>query len=205
MPLKLIYWKKIDGKESILENRDIFLEDFWDIKINVYYACIWPDRFDSRIKNNFLKSLLNSVEDQEGYVLWAYQEATAIVEVAKSTEVTNIMHSYHDWNQSMNQVIKIRPWRGFEYQDREILKLQSKWSGHLLEIDFTKTPGNLPWYKFGRFIMYVDSNHALTKYLIGLSDSGRLWECGDLLSLMSASDESSIRELEDRTNIKLSY
>jgi hypothetical protein len=205
VPIKLLYWKKGKNEEVSIEYRDIFLEDFWEIKINVYYACIWPDRYDSSKKDYFLRALLNSIEDQEGYILWAYQEAASIVEVAKSAEVININHPYFDWHQRRNQLIKIQPWLCFEYQSREVLKLQSKWTGHLLEIDFVEITGSLPWYNFGRHIMYVDINHELIKYLINLSKTGKIWECGELLSLMSANDESSIRELHQRTNIKPYY
>jgi hypothetical protein len=92
------------------------------------------------------------------------------------------------------------------YEEKSILvKDNGIWSGHLLSISFDNKTGAQPWYNFGRHIMYVDTNHELIKYILGLHSQGMLWECGELLVLMSSNDESSLKELYERTKIHPFY
>ena len=100
-----------------------------NIRLNVYYSCIWPDRFDNLRKINFLNAIINSVDDNEGYVMLAYQQAIALVEVATSAKIINLKLPYNDWKQQRSEVIVIEPWKGFEYKNRGLFEIQSRWSG----------------------------------------------------------------------------
>ena len=70
---------------------------------------------------------------------------------------------------------------------------------------FLWTGWSKPWYNFGRYIMYVDPNHKLIKYLINLITEGKVWDCGDILALMSENHDESIKEVEKKTSIKATY
>jgi len=204
VPIKLLYWKK-EGNKVYCEEKCLFIEEFWNIKLNVYYTCIWPDRYDYSRKNNFLFALLNSVDVNEGYVMWAYQQANALVEIANSVKIINLKIPYTDWHQMRSEVIVIEPWKGFEYKKRELFEIKSRWSGKLISMEFSGQAGSKPWFNFGRYIMFVDSNHKLIKYLINLMNEGKVWDCGDILALMSENHVESIKEVEKRTSIKASY
>lgn len=204
VPIKLLYWK-IEGEEVLIKQKSMFIQEFWNLKLKVFYSCIWPERFDVHRKNNFISSLLRSIEEREGYILWAYQEANALVEISKSVKVINLKYPYEDWHKVRNEVIVIEPWEGFEDINREIFSIQSRWTGQVLSIDFEGTKSNRPWYNFGRYILYVDQKHELVQYLIKLKNEGKLWECGEIIALMTSDDSSSVTELYNRTKIMPVY
>jgi hypothetical protein len=204
VPIKLLHWKK-EANTASIDEQCMFIEDFWNIRLNVYYSCIWPDRFDNLRKINFLNAIINSVDDNEGYVMLAYQQAIALVEVATSAKIINLKLPYNDWKQQRSEVIVIEPWKGFEYKNRGLFEIQSRWSGKLISMDFCGQAGSKPWYNFGRYIMYVDPNHKLIKYLINLITEGKVWDCGDILALMSENHDESIKEVEKKTSIKATY
>lgn len=204
VPIELLYWKKEDDK-LITKLKNMFIHEFWNIKLRVFYTCIWPDRFNFQKKIAFVDALVNSVSDKEGYVLWAYQEATALVEIAKNAKVINLKIPYVDWNMNRNEVIVIEPWNKYQNVNRGLAEIRSKWSGQLLSIDFEAKKGNKPWYTFGRSIMYVDVNHDLIKHILNLINEGKMWECGDLLALMASKDENVSIEITNRTGINPLY
>lgn len=204
VPIKLLYWK-LEGDKVLLEEKFMFIQEFWNLNLKVFYSCIWPERFNVQRKNNFIKSLLYSIEDREGYILWAYQEANALVEIAKSVKVINLKYAYEDWHTVRNEVIVIEPWEGFEDTNREIFSIQSRWTGQVLSMHFEGTKSNKPWYNFGRYIVYVDQSHSLVQYLIKLKSEGKMWECGEILALMASDDSSSVTELNNRTKINPLY
>lgn len=204
VPIELLYWKKV-GEEVHLEKRNMFLHDFWNIKNKVYYACVWPDVNDSQKKLSFIKALVSSVFDTEGYILWAYQEAISLVEIANDAKVININIPYFDWHMARNEVIMIDPSKGYELCDKNLFEVKSRWSGHILSIQFEGHKGSRPWYNFGRYIMYVDEGHQLIQHIINLSNQGKMWECGDLIALMSSNDKNVNEEIKKRTGITPVY
>jgi hypothetical protein len=72
-------------------------------------------------------------------------------------------------------------------------------------MEFEGKANTRPWYKFGRSIIYVDIKHPLIGYLLNLVDEGKMWECGDLLALMSTTDINVNDEIHNRTGIKAVY
>lgn len=200
VPLELLYWRK--GTQGVqVAEKNIMLQDFWEIDSKVYYACIWPERGYTTQKKNFIHALINSVNDIEGYILWAYQEANSLVEVANGVKVMNMQECYFDWNTVRNEVIVIDPSKGYQLCDKNLLHISSRWSGNIVSLPFARMKGERPWYNFGRYIMYVDKGHPLIQYIIKLSNSGKIWECGDLLALMSSNDRSVNEELQKRIGI----
>lgn len=203
VPLEILYWTRENGKIN-LNFKYMMLSEFWDLKEKVYHACIWPDSDDQK-KISFINAVINSVNESQGYILWAYKVANALVEIASSIKVININAGYYDWHKTRNEVIVIEPWRKFDEKDNMLVKVTSKWSGQMIAMPFDKTCCRKPWFSYGRYIMYVDAEHDLIKHLINLSNQGKLWECGEILSLMAASDNESDKEILRRTGVSPFY
>ena len=153
----------------------------------------------------FIGAILIDSLEESGYVLLASQEASAIIDVAKSAKVKTTKTNYQDWQYARNQYIEILPQVGYDADDKFIMNLSSKWSGDVSSLDFDRISTNKPWMSFGRYRMFVDVKHEIIKKLLDLYDKGYIWESGNLLSLMMSEDESSIQEIEKQTGICARY
>ena len=203
--ISLLYWKRDNLGNVDISTKTIFIDEFWKIDQPVSYVCIWPSVSSDSSIVLFINAIVSKSSEEDGYVLPASHEASAIIDVAKSARVKTTKVTYQDWNQVKNQYIEIIPRHGYDIDKKFLLKLSSKWSGDVSLLDFARVKANKPWMSFGRYRMFVDVEHDLIKKFIDLHDKGYIWESANLLSLMMAEDESNVKELEKLTGIKARY
>lgn len=202
--IRLIYFEEQNGQYEYYFHY-VFAEEFWNLKYNVYYACVWPDDFNSASIKSFMNAVSNSVPEKNGYILLAYQESLAMVEAANSVEIIHLKHPFKDWHEMRVSCLKIDPSKGFGESRRRIMKIQGQWSGAILTASFDKKPNSYPWYKFGRTILFVDPEHEFIHETLSLYNMGSVWDCSKRFSIMHRSNESSIQGLSELTSKKLNY
>lgn len=210
--LPIYYFKKKD-KELLIEQKNIFIQDFWKIDTPMMYICIWPDSIClTHIKKTvetkviqFIKQFITNSGSDSGCILFASKESASVINVASGIAVKSFDFSYEDWNGKSNQYIEIIPSKGFSYSDKILFNLRSKWSGHIIKANFDKSKQNKPWMSFGRYMMFVDIEHELIKKIKSLYDTGQMIKVANLLDLMSSRDESCLDEIRNITGVEVSY
>lgn len=204
VPVSLLNWE-ISGGDLRIQEKYMFLEDFWKLDKPVVYVCLWPSRYNQSEIFQCIVQIAAIKQETSGYVLLASDEASAIVDVANSVTVKNAAYLYQDWHSERNQYIEIDPSKGYSADNKLLFEISSRWSGHISSADFEKIRGTTPWMCFGRYRMFVDIEHPFIKRIIQINNEGRIWEVGTLLLLMSNSDESSYKELINKCKLSISY
>ncbi len=205
VPISILFWERNSLGVIKISTKTIFIDEFWSIDKPVPYVCIWPSEHSRNLILRFVQAIVIGNSEQNGYILLASHEASAIIDVAKSAKVKTTNVNYQDWHRSKNQYIEILPQAGYDKDEKFLIKLSSRWSGDVSTIDFDRINTNKPWMTFGRYRMFVDVEHDLIKKILDLYNSGHIWESGNLLSLMESEDESCLQEIERITGIRPIY
>ncbi len=205
VPISILFWERDRFGNVNISTKTIFIDEFWRIDKPVPYVCIWPSPHTEAQVVLFVNAIAMGSSEQNGYILLASHEASAIIDVANSVTVKTTNIDYKDWSHVKNQYIEIFPLAGYGRDEKFLMKLSSKWSGDVSSLDFDRTGVNKPWMAFGRYRVFVDLNHDLIKKLLDLYARGHIWETGNLLSLMIAEDESCLLEIERLTGICPKY
>lgn len=202
-PIHLIEW---DKAKKTISRKFIFWEDFWKLDEPIPYICCWPPSNDAdygRI-HKIVADIANSTTREHGFLLLASEEAGALVDIAKSLSCRSFPFYYKNWNSTSNEYLEIVPNAGYSGEELRILfNIQSSWTGTVSQIEFLPSRNTKPWFSFGRYRMFVDSNHAISDYLANSYKLGDIVEVGKLLAIMAANDESALFQIQNITKIKM--
>lgn len=194
-------WKRLNNTVTY-EKKYLFIEDFWKLDKPVIYIVIWPSLFlYGPEKEEQIVRYWASNEIEEGYLLLASYEASAIIDVAKKILVRTAKQPYSDaWNRETEQYIVIEPEYGYSQDNRWLFNINLK---SVSKCEFEECPNKVPWLVFGRDRFFLDANHKLTDKIIQFYSEGHIEIVRKILELMASSNKLFHKEIEKITGITI--